>query len=107
MHALMTAQSNGTYYGVRVDDATVMHVSLYGTWDGATATIEVSDDKGVTWRTFVGGGVSAAYTSNNKILIEATGGERYRVTVASGGGTCSLTVKMGGRFVTPIASATA
>jgi hypothetical protein len=107
MHTIMSAQSNGTYYGVRTGDSSVMRLSLYGTWDGATATVRISDDRGVTWRDFYADGTLAAYSANDEVTIDVGPGQRYGIVVSAGGGSTSLTAKAGGRFIDPIATATA
>ena len=64
-------------------------VSAYGTWNGATATLQTSPDGGTTWITADPGTIFTANGSYGVWIAD----EYVRVSV-SNAGTTSITVKL-------------
>jgi len=72
--------------------STIHTVAIYGTWDSATATHQMSPDGGTTWINI--DTTNAAATANKVYNIEARSGATYRISVANVGSTgTSLTAK--------------
>ena len=59
-------------------------VGLYGTWDSATVTINISLDGGTTWIAY-----AAASTANAHVAVTIYGG-KLKLTVASAGASTDL-----------------
>ena len=64
-------------------------VSAYGTWDGATATLQTSPDGGSTWQTADPGTV---FTANGSYGVWI--GDQLARVLISNAGTTSITVKL-------------
>jgi len=64
-------------------------VSAYGTWDGASATLQTSPDNGTTWQTADAGTVFTANGSYGVWIAD----QLVRVLIANAG-TTSITVKL-------------
>ena len=91
MLTLLSASSNatGSANPLKTPDkrtSEIRTVYAYGTWDGATATVELSPDGGTTW---VDSGISL--TADGMTNLEARG-DQIRAVLAGGGGSESVTV---------------
>ena len=65
---------------------------IYGTWDGATATLEISPDDGTTW--IVVDAINATLTANGAFDFMAAAGFLYRIAISGAGAGTSLSSKV-------------
>lgn len=84
------ANGNGTPVNIDLPDDEAELV-VYGTFDGATFTLESSPDNGTTWiqcRDL--GGVVVSLTTNRIVPMNFVYGEYIRGVLSGGGGSMSL-----------------
>lgn len=89
-----TANANSTVVNARfpLKDA---QFSVYGTFNGATVTLEYSPDGQNTWITVKDlGGADVAATSARGYPVRAPVGEPLRAVLSGAGGSTSLTAKL-------------
>ena len=78
--------SNADSVGSTPDPGTLAY---YGTWDSATAKVQLSPDGGTTWIDIP----SSSATANTALNLTAKRGFTYRGVVSGGGGSESINVK--------------
>jgi hypothetical protein len=61
----------------------------WGTWDGATVSLELSPDGGTTWIAITG----ASFTDDGAANIDTQAGLTYRGAVSGAGASTSVTLK--------------
>ena len=83
--AAVTGSAFGTNGGVQT-------IVCYGTWDGATVTLEVTPDAGTTW--VVVDSTNGVLTANGAFNFEAAAGFSYRLAISSAGGSTSISAKV-------------
>ena len=106
MHKIFTAQAAaGTFYGLKTGSTDTVTFHVYGTWDGATVTVQVSNDSGANWVAFVPDGTPLVFTADTQVIAEIGPGQRLRFVVTVG--TSVLNLYAGGDLTQKIESATA
>lgn len=63
---------------------------VYGTWDGATAKLQMSPDEGSTWVDVT----DASFTADGAVIVVLTYPMLLRMHIASAGGSTSLTAEL-------------
>jgi hypothetical protein len=85
-----TANSNSVTYVFNVNTGLAQLVAK-GTYDGATVTLQYSDDRGITWVDF--DGVAPCTADCSKKIWESFG-MQVRAVISGAGGSTDLTVQL-------------
>jgi hypothetical protein len=91
---LNQANGNGTAVGLSNREGSQQAATtllFQGTWDSATAKLQISGDSGTTWIDIA----DASATANTAFNITASKGFSYRGVVSGGGGSESITIYWG------------
>ena len=91
MDTLLSAQTtNGSGATVSISDGGYRLLRIYGTFDGATATLEIDFNNSGTWVADSGG----AFTAADQYYLNTKAGMQVRLTVSGAGGSTSLNAEM-------------
>ena len=91
METLLSSQTaNGSGAEVNINDGGFRLLRIYGTFDSATATIEIDFNGSGTWVADSGG----AFTVADQYYLNTKAGMQIRLTVSSAGGSTSLNAEM-------------
>tara|TARA_R110002110_G_scaffold75946_1_gene200427 strand:- start:4 stop:282 length:279 start_codon:yes stop_codon:yes gene_type:complete len=91
MEILLSSQTaNGSGAEVNINDGGFRLLRIYGTFDSATATIEIDFNGSGTWVADSGG----AFTVADQYYLNTKAGMQIRLTVSSAGGSTSLNAEM-------------
>jgi len=91
METLLSNQTaNGSGSVVTIEDGGFRLLRIYGTFDGATATLEVDFNGSGTWIADSGG----AFTVADQFYVNCKVGMQVRLTVSSAGGSTDLNAEM-------------
>jgi len=91
MEILLASQTaNGSGTEVSIGDGGFRLLRVYGTFDGATATLEVDFNGSSTWVA----DSSGAFTLADQFYLNTKAGMQVRLTVSSAGGSTSLNAEM-------------
>ena len=91
METLLSSQTaNGSGAEVNINDGGFRLLRIYGTFDSATATLEINFNGSGTWVADSGG----AFTSADQFYLNTKAGMQVRLTVSSAGGSTSLNAEM-------------
>tara|TARA_R110000764_G_scaffold67861_1_gene140939 strand:- start:1552 stop:1830 length:279 start_codon:yes stop_codon:yes gene_type:complete len=91
METLLSSQTaNGSGAEVNINDGGFRLLRIYGTFDSATATLEINFNGSGTWVADSGG----AFTSADQHYLNTKAGMQVRLTVSSAGGSTSLNAEM-------------
>ena len=91
MEILLASQTaNGSGATVDITDGGFRLLRIYGTFDSATATLEIDFNGSGTWVADSGG----AFTVADQYYLNTKAGMQVRLTVSSAGGSTSLNAEM-------------
>ena len=91
METLLTSQTaNGSGAEVNINDGGFRLLRIYGTFDSATATLEIDFNGSGTWVADSGG----SFTVADQYYLNTKAGMQVRLTVSSAGGSTSLNAEM-------------
>lgn len=91
METLLSNQTtNGSGSAVNIEDGGFRLLRVYGTFDGATAQLEVDFNGSGTWVADSGG----AFTVADQFYLSTKTGMSVRLTVSSAGASTDLTAEM-------------
>jgi hypothetical protein len=91
MDTLLSNQtSNGSGSTVNITDGGFRLLRIYGTFDSATATLEIDFNGSGTWVADSGG----AFTSSDQYYLNTKAGMQVRLTVSAAGGSTDLNAEM-------------
>lgn len=91
METLLSNQTtNGSGSTVNIEDGGFRLLRIYGTFDGATATLEVDFNGSGTWVADSGG----AFTVADQFYVNTKVGLQVRLTVSSAGASTDLNAEM-------------
>ena len=106
MHQIFAAQTaNATIYGLKAGAPCDVSLDVYGTWDGATVTVQVSNDAGATFHNWSPDGSGLTFTADKQVTYAAGPGQRFRFVITGVGAGTTITAYGGGLFVDEMSAA--
>lgn len=91
-NTLSTGATTSTSYpstSGSVYDWPVLLFTASGTWDGATATVQILPAGHSAWQDV---GSDATFTANGNAIVRLAMGDKYRVTVTNAGASTNLII---------------